>query len=371
MEYNSQNTIALAKRINNTKRSFLIVNPLQAKHIAVSPTAALEMMTALADKLYDSYRGRRVLVIGFAETATAISAVCAKAFDGAAYITTTREHLGEDGFTGFLEEHSHAAEQCIYSDFLLRSVSDGCVIIFVDDELSTGRTLLNIIGATKKQLNDRAENVTLAAASIINRMSAADLDRFRAAGVQTHFLVRADGEDFDTAVADCNVSPAPVADDSFDVPALRSVNGISDPRFGVSAEEYVRSCHALSQKIISELDAEISSAESVLVMGTEECMYPAIYLGSETERRYKGKTVRTHSTTRSPIGILGGRDGYPIQSGYSLASFYDKDRTTFIYNTAEYDMVIVVTDSRDVPDTALRRLNRIFGGKVVVYRWTE
>ena len=71
--YTPENTLRIAKRFNNAKRTYLLVNPLQAKHIPVSPTASLEMMEALGRQLAEQYPAAR-LVIGFAETATAIGA---------------------------------------------------------------------------------------------------------------------------------------------------------------------------------------------------------------------------------------------------------------------------------------------------------
>lgn len=35
--YTAAGTLRIAKRYNNPKRSYLLVNPLQAKHIPVSP----------------------------------------------------------------------------------------------------------------------------------------------------------------------------------------------------------------------------------------------------------------------------------------------------------------------------------------------
>ena len=36
-EYTRENTLRIAKRFHNRKRTYLLVNPLQAKHIPVSP----------------------------------------------------------------------------------------------------------------------------------------------------------------------------------------------------------------------------------------------------------------------------------------------------------------------------------------------
>ena len=41
--YSQENMLRIAKRFHNTKRTYLLVDPLQAKHIPVSPTEALEI----------------------------------------------------------------------------------------------------------------------------------------------------------------------------------------------------------------------------------------------------------------------------------------------------------------------------------------
>ena len=72
--YTEQDLLWLARRQDTSKRAFLLVNPLQAKHVPSRPEAALEMMSAMGRMLTAEYPDTR-LVIGFAETATAIGAV--------------------------------------------------------------------------------------------------------------------------------------------------------------------------------------------------------------------------------------------------------------------------------------------------------
>ena len=74
MGYVEQDLVRIARRENNTKRSYLVVNPLQGKHIPVSPKRALKLFADLADTIRNAYAGERLLLIGFAETATAIGA---------------------------------------------------------------------------------------------------------------------------------------------------------------------------------------------------------------------------------------------------------------------------------------------------------
>ena len=69
--YSISNTLQIAKRYKNPKRTYLLVNPLQAKHIPVSPSESLTMMTKLGELLRSKYPNSN-LIIGFAETATPI-----------------------------------------------------------------------------------------------------------------------------------------------------------------------------------------------------------------------------------------------------------------------------------------------------------
>ena len=43
MEYTEKDLVKVAKRENNTKRNYLVVDPLQGKHIPVVPSKALDL----------------------------------------------------------------------------------------------------------------------------------------------------------------------------------------------------------------------------------------------------------------------------------------------------------------------------------------
>ena len=58
-----------------------------------------------------------------------------------------------------------------------------------------------------------------------------------------------------------------------------------------------------------------------------------------------GYTVRMHATTRSPIAVSK-EEKYPLHTRYELASLYDKNRTTFVYDLTEYEEVLVLTDAQ-------------------------
>ena len=99
---------------------------------------------------------------------------------------------------------------------------------------------------------------------------------------------------------------------------------------------------ALVVLLLDEISARLPENGRIAVIGTEECMYPAMIVGKTLEES-GFSDVRTHSTTRSPIGICSDED-YPIREGYAIRSFYEDGRETFIYNPAQYDAVIIVTD---------------------------
>ena len=90
MTYNKNDIIRIAKRENNTMRSYLVLNRLQAKHIQADPVETIEMFDTLAEKLSGKIDPATTLIIGFAETATAIGAHLA-VYHGTYYIQTTRE----------------------------------------------------------------------------------------------------------------------------------------------------------------------------------------------------------------------------------------------------------------------------------------
>ena len=327
--FSTADVLRVAKRLNNARRNYLLVNPLQGKHLPTSPTAALEMMNALGLKVAEKFPSAR-LVIGFAETATAIGAVVAKNLsDDCFYIQTTRENFAGE-FVEFLEEHSHAPEQKLYAENLSELINQTPEIIFVDDEISTGKTLLNIIRQLKNKfpaLNDKK----ICAASIINRLSEEN--------IPCVYLVKTD-KNFDAA--NISVEPARAVEPLKKAVESVKINFGVDARRGVKIGEYFAQCEAAGNFIADVLKREKISGE-VLIIGTEEFMLPAIIVGKKLEENF---SVMTHSTTRSPIGVSRA-DDYPIREGFKLRSFYDLTRTTFIYNLKHYDAAIIVTDAEN------------------------
>jgi adenine/guanine phosphoribosyltransferase-like PRPP-binding protein len=346
---------SIAKRLHNAKRQYLLVNPKQAKHVPVSPAEALDMMGALCD-LVKAHHPEIGLVIGFAETATAIGASVAAGSAGCVYLQTTREDIAGEDYLSFDEEHSHAVEQRLYTARLEAALMSTQTVAFVDDEISTGKTIRNMVAKIEQRyplLRDKKKVL----ASIINRTSDEDARLLREAGFDCVQLVRLPNNDYTVEVAQLPTRAPETAPCDAPLYYLRTerLPMPLDPRLGVDIDDYLAWCRLLAADVAHYAEG----CRRIAVLGTEECMLPALYCARHIEERYPTAKVVCHATTRSPI-CISAADGYPIANGYVLGGFYDVERTTYIYNIAGYDLVLVISDSRTVQPAAQRALAACF-----------
>ena len=344
MAYTERDLLRLARRWRNAKRGYLLVNPLQAKHLPVSPGAALAMMAALGEAVARRWPSPGP-VIGFAETATAVGAMAALGRGGdSPYIHTTREPLAaSDDALDFLEEHSHAAEQWLRAEKLGAWIEAGGVPVLVDDEISTGRTLENIARTLRRRFPALAHR-RLGAASLINRLSDARLEALARSGIDCCWLLRLPLVDYEDAVLRFDIHPAePPARPAGPVICLDWPHSLPDLRLGAPIGDWMARCEAAADALIARLAPGLSGRK-VLALGTEECMLPALVFGRRLEAAGLDCAVRCHATTRSPIGLCPDGD-YPIKSGHRLRSLYDPERTTYIYNLAPCDIALILTDA--------------------------
>ena len=168
--------IGAAKRENNQKRSFVVINGWQGKHVPVQPSKALQMMALLAEQLKEQAK-EPCLVIGFAETATAIGLAVAQAL-GCPCMTTTGEALPGVDYLYFSEADSHATEQKLVKDDLEHSLRWAKRIIFVEDEITTGHTILQLVRLLRTVYGQQCPAFT-AAAVFYNGMGAEERERFQ------------------------------------------------------------------------------------------------------------------------------------------------------------------------------------------------
>lgn len=365
ISYTEEDLVRIAKRLNNAKRSYLVVNPLQGKHVPVSPSNALLLFDSLADLLSAEYEGERLLLIGFAETATAIGARAAVRLQSK-YIQTTREQIPGVRYLFFSEEHSHATEQRLVKEDMDQALKTIDRIIFIEDEVTTGKTILNIIEVLKKQY---AKPIKFAVASLLNGMSGEHREVYARNGIPMHCLLKTDhsryAEVADTFEADGGSTSCSVKE-GMEIPVIL-VTGWMDARRMVDGAAYEDACRRLWAGIKGKV--ETASKEKMLVVGTEEFMYPALYVAWQMEQM--GHDVKFHATTRSPIEVSVNRQ-YPLHHRYELCSFYDPDRKTFLYDIDAYDRVFVITDSHIEQEEGVRSLFHALREKnndILIVRW--
>lgn len=343
--YRNNDLIRLARRVHNTRRTYLLVNPIQGKHIPVSPGAALAMMGTLGEKLAFE-RPEIDLVIGFAETATAVSAVAAANMGHSChYIHTTREPDGSGEIIEFCEEHSHAVEQRLRLSRLGQWIDQARAIALVDDELSTGRTMVNAM-RTLVEACPSIRQKPLTVASLISRLGPNPMPALADWDLRFVSLVHCPMEDYTAVVNRYEIEEARVPEgESLDyTESVLPVSGM-DAREGVELPEWIDALTAASDSLLDGMSDRLRG-KRVTILGTEECMLPGLVFGQRLEARSCADRVRFHATTRSPIGIC--RDeGYPIRAGWRLRSFYNASRVTYIYNLEACDLAIVITDSHN------------------------
>lgn len=348
--YTEKQLAAVARRENNTKRAYLVVNKLQGKHIPVNPQDFFDMTASLATKVKAAYPDEKLLLIGFAETATAIGAALASYLD-TPYIQTTRESIDDVTWLNFTESHSHATEQKLVRDDIEAITGSIDRIIFVEDEITTGNTIKKIIDIIIKEFGNECK---FAVASLLNGMNEQSQKTYSECNIDVHYLVKTQHDTY-TEIASRYLGNGNYHEKDISKPDI-SINelafsGMQNARRLVSGTNYSKACDTLYEDIRSRISFE--DENNILILGTEECMYPALYIASKLS--IIDKNVKCHSTTRSPIAVSKEKE-YPLHNRYELASLYDRERTTYIYDLDEYDCVIIITDSKSVSDDGINSL---------------
>jgi len=302
-----------------------------------------------------------VATIGYAETATGLGQLVADSL-GSYYIHSTRHAVtGKDSvrpYAAFEESHSHATSHQLLPT-RHAALSGSGTIVLVEDELSTGATIVNTITA----LHAAAPHGQYVVASLVDLRSAEDrghLDGLAAKlggritvvslasgeialpadlpAKAASFVSRFTSETVSTRIRGGHVSVLDLT---------QSVEPIRSARFGNNAGAEVS---AASSRIAKEVAAVAPAAGTLLVLATEEFMALPLNMAAALQERLPGTAVRYSTSTRSPIAVVD-RPGYPVRS---MVTFNSHDTTTdgpgirFAYNFnhggQHYDQVVVMAE---------------------------
>lgn len=319
----------------------------------------------------EAYPSERLFVIGFAETATGIAAgICHYLDNVVFYQNTTREHKVSESYLYFTESHSHATDQMLRTTGVGHCIENVNRIVFMDDEVTTGNTICKLASILKEKYG--ASGIKYSIVSVLNSMTKDRIKQLRDEGIECVFLSDIPFEYKKESIIGISYErdrdTLLMADETIGIDYTEFDTKVN-VRSAILFEDYKKE----NDRFACEIKKHISNEhyEDLLVLGTEECMYPAIRLGEILKRGGVADAVKVHATTRSPI-IASGEGGYPLSHRYRIRSVYDKTRYTYVYNLRKYDKVIVVTDTADVTEglnDLILALESVGNQNILVSRW--
>ncbi|MFD3562249.1 phosphoribosyltransferase [Streptomyces sp. NPDC058686] len=372
--------LGLALR-RNPKRAHLLVSNVLGKHVPQSPAvvwrAGYELGLRVRELLGDD-AARRAVVLGYAETATGLGHSVADGLGLAPYLHSTRRPV--DGVAragGFEEAHSHATSHLLLPEDPRLLAGDGALVL-VDDEFSTGNTVLNTIRA----LHERYPRGHYVIVALVDMRSPDDRGRLadfaREIGARVDLIASASGtvklpDDVlakgqalvarHESSAETSTSRTGPGSEALTAPTERgSVTRVdlgwpaSVPdggRHGFTPEHRAALDAALPA-MAARLSTPLGDARRVLVLGFEELMYAPLALAREVEKGTQAQ-VRYSTTTRSPV-LAVDDPGYAIRTRLVFPAHDDPadgPGERYAYNVAggDFDAIVAVVDSTaDTPE---------------------
>ncbi|MET8664497.1 phosphoribosyltransferase [Streptomyces tendae] len=374
--------LGLALR-RNPKRAHLLVSNVLGKHVPQSPSVVHGHGVALGRRVRDllgAEAAERAVVLGYAETATGLGHSVADGLGSAPYLHSTRRPIATVARAGgFEESHSHATSHLLLPEDPALLAGDGPLVL-VDDEFSTGNTVLNTVRA----LHERYPRKRYVVVALVDMRSPADagrLDDFaREIGARVDLVTTASGTvqlppgvlekgqelvaRHETAATEPATEPTtgptgrgPAAAPSGTVRRveLHWPHDVPDGgRHGFTPAHRARLEAALPAMAARIAEALPAGARRVLVLGFEELMYAPLRLAHALEQTVGGDVaVRYSTTTRSPV-LAVDDPGYAIRTRLVFPAHDDPadgpgERYAYNVAGAGFDAVVAVVDS--VADT--------------------
>jgi hypothetical protein len=313
----------------NPRRAFLFTSKLTGKHIPSRPSTLLKAYADLASAA--QLRNTEMYVIGMAETAIGLAhgvfeALVASGHSGG-FLHSTRYNLQSPKLFGFEEEHCHASEHLLFAPEDARALESAKSLVIVDDEISTGSTLVNVLREYVGKYSKVEEIVLASLTSFISDARKQEIvAMFPSTPVRFASLFEGD---FDFTPNPDWVSEA--------MPALTGNGEFKDALF---AANFGRT--GLNTLINVSASFDLPTSGRVLVLGTGEFLYPALRLAAQMEAA--GAECLFQSTTRSPVSV-----GDSIAHAFAFKDNYGDEIDNFVYNVGSenYDQIFVCYETAD------------------------
>ncbi|MFI6468920.1 phosphoribosyltransferase [Streptomyces sp. NPDC050516] len=364
--------LGLALR-RNPKRAHLLVSNVLGKHVPQSPSvvwhAGYELGLRVRE-LLGAQAAARAVVLGYAETATGLGHSVADGLALAPCLHSTRRPVdGVAAAGGFEESHSHATSHLLLPENPQLLAGQGPLVL-VDDEFSTGNTVLNTI----RDLHARYPRGHYVIVALVDMRSPQDRDRLTAfateIGARVDLIASASGtvrlpegvlekgralvEEFEAARSE---SPLHESGAHGVTAYAHRVDlpwpaGLPDGgRHGFTPAhraELEAALPEMAARLATAVGATALDKPRVLVLGFEELMYAPLRLAVALEE-LSGAEVRYSTTTRSPV-LAVDDPGYAIRTRLAFPAHDDPadgPGERYAYNVAgnAFDAVIAVVDS--------------------------
>ena len=340
----------------NKKRAHLLVSTVLGKHIPVTPAKAIDSANIMADEIaVKSAADQKFTVFGYAETATCLGANVAHRLSethDVIYLHSTRYPVeGAIEYGSFEESHSHATSHHITPSDALMLDDPERNIVLVDDELTTGSTVMNTI----RLFESHAHHDEYFIATLTDMRTEEALGRFvefeKEMGITvqvvsllaTHLVIPEGSVEKAEPIIEQlkNIEETSGglngiisgSRHSYDVPSLTL--GLSSVGFEI--------LEGTASAVASEIPLE--SHERVLVLGLEEDMFFPMLVARELNRQ--GFTVDFSSTTRSPV-ITYDDASYAINSRVRYLVDDDTEpRYAYNIHKEDYSKVLLITNEAE------------------------
>ncbi|MGR4879206.1 phosphoribosyltransferase [Streptomyces sp. LARHCF249] len=382
--------LGLALR-RNPKRAHLLVSQVLGKHVPQSPATVYAAGYGLGERvraLLGADGAASAVVLGYAETATGLGHCVADGLGAAPYLHSTRRPVpGVRPAGGFEEAHSHATSHLLLPEDPELLAGSGPLVL-VDDEFSTGNTVLNTI----RDLHARHPRAHYVVVALVDMRSPADRDRLTAfaaeLGARVDLMALASGtvtlpegvlakgqalvEEYEAQAQADGLQPD--VDGGWERVALDWPAGVPDGgRHGFTAAHRA-ALEAALPDLAAQLTAALGEAPGrVLVLGNEELMYAPLRLAKALEETGAAREVRFSTTTRSPVLavddpgyairtrlVFPAHDVPPAAAGDTPTADASGDRYAYNVAGAGFDAVVAVVDSAgDTPELHAGLLARL------------
>lgn len=338
----------------NTKRGFLFVSKILAKHWPVTPRTVLAMHDELAGQIPADLPGP-IVFIAMAETAVGLGQGVFEAFlrlqreQPALFIHSTRYPIADCEQIEFAETHSHAPRQFLHlpADVHLADLfKQARSLVLIDDEASTGNTFINLARACGALCGQLSHLHLCTPANFMSpQAKSACCATF---GLSTTLGTLIEGH--------YQFTPAPI---NIEAPAAQVCGNFHRPSVS-TAFGRIGTTQALDlpQLLAIQLSADIEPDAKILVLGTGEFMHMPFLLGLCLERL--GHAVWVQSTTRSPILTWGA-----IRHMHNFGDNYGEGVPNYVYNVTPglYDEILICHETQE--NDELRTLAKMLGGRLI------